>query len=519
MGADRDGTGFFLVPPHDEHVRHLLGFGRTDLVADRLVGRVDLDAHVVGAEGGGHLLGVVDEIVAHGNDLHLGRREPGREVAAAVLDQHADEALQRPERGAVDHHRPLPLVVLVDVRQLEALRQVVVDLDGAELPGAAQRVLHHEVELRPVEGGLARLFVGVEVRFGDGLADVLLGAGPERVAARVLFGVVGVAERDLRLELLEAQGVEHLQGEVDDGLELVLDLPGGTEDVRVVLREAAHAGQPAELAGLLLAVDGPEFGQPHRKVPVRVVVVLVDFDVVRAVHRLEEVAVLLAVVPLSGHHRRELVVLVVRVVPAGAVEVEPPDVGGADRFVALLHLLLLQDPVERLPQRRALGQPHGQAGPHLLGVEGEEVQLRAELAVVPLLGLPAPLQEVLEQFLLGKADAVDARELRVRLVPAPVRAGHRQQLRRLNVPGRRDVWAAAEVGELALLVEGNLALLQPLDQLQLVLVALLLVVLDRVRLRDLVPLVFASRRASSTIFSSIFSSSSADSVWSPRSTS
>ena len=44
------------------------------------------------------------------------------------------------ERGAVDHHRPVRLVVRADVLQLEPLRQVVVELHGAELPLAADAV-------------------------------------------------------------------------------------------------------------------------------------------------------------------------------------------------------------------------------------------------------------------------------------------------------------------------------------------------------------------------------------------
>jgi hypothetical protein len=43
------------------------------------------------------------------------------------------------------------------VLELEPLGQVEVVLDGAQLPGAADGVLHVDVDLRTVEGGVALL--------------------------------------------------------------------------------------------------------------------------------------------------------------------------------------------------------------------------------------------------------------------------------------------------------------------------------------------------------------------------
>ena len=49
------------------------------------------------------------------------------------------------------------LAVLVDVVRAEPARHVQVDLPGAALPVAADGVLQHELELRAVEGALARV--------------------------------------------------------------------------------------------------------------------------------------------------------------------------------------------------------------------------------------------------------------------------------------------------------------------------------------------------------------------------
>src|SRR5206468_10537689 len=61
-----------------------------------------------------------------------------------------------------------------------------------------------------------------------------------------------------------------------------------------------------------------------------------------------------------------------------------------------------------------------------------------------------------EIFFGVEGSAVDALELRVLFVSQPVSAGDVEQLERLDLPGRGKVRAAAEVGELAGAVDGNL---------------------------------------------------------------
>ena len=57
----------------------------------------------------------------------------------------------------MDHHRPVLGAVGPDVGQAEALRELVVELDGAELPAPAEGVVDVEVDLRPVERAVARV--------------------------------------------------------------------------------------------------------------------------------------------------------------------------------------------------------------------------------------------------------------------------------------------------------------------------------------------------------------------------
>src|SRR4051794_33590316 len=85
--------------------------------------------------------------------------------------------------------------------------------------------------------------------------------------------------------------------------------------------------------------------------------------------------------------------------------------------------------------------------------EVEEVELRPEPAVVALLRLLQALQMEVEIGLRVEGRAVDAGQLRVLLVTAPVRAGEAGQLERLDRPRVLEMRAAAEVGEVALRVE------------------------------------------------------------------
>ena len=78
------------------------------------------------------------------------------------------------------------------------------------------------------------------------------------------------------------------------------ELVFGAEQVRVVLGEAAHAGHAAEFAGLLPAIDRAELGQAHGQVAVAARLAGENLDVMRAVHRLEQVAVDLALLHAVG---------------------------------------------------------------------------------------------------------------------------------------------------------------------------------------------------------------------------
>ena len=130
--------------------------------------------------------------------------------------------------------------------------------------------------------------------------------------------------------------------------------------------------------------------------------------------------------------------------PRGVEQAVLGDVRGADVREALLDVAPA-DVVLHLPlDHAALGVEDDEAGAELVG-EGVEVEVAPELAVVAALGLLEAVQVLLERLLGLPGGAVDALELLVLLVAAPVRRRGAHQLERRDPLGGRQVRAAAQV--------------------------------------------------------------------------
>ena len=108
----------------------------------------------------------------------------------------------------------------------------------------------------------------------------------------------------------------------------------------------------------------------------------------------------------------------------------------------------------------------------------EEIELRAQSPVIALARLLELLQVRLEIGRVVEGGAVDPGQLLVSLVSAPVGARQRGELERLDRFRVLEVRPPAEVGEVALGVERDVAL-GGLDELDLVRLALLLEALAR----------------------------------------
>ncbi len=141
--------------------------------------------------------------------------------------------------------------------------------------------------------------------------------------------------------------------------------------------------------------------------------------------------------------------------------------GGIDELVAVVVVLLPPEVLHDGAHAAALRVPVDQPGPVLL-VEGEQVQLPAQAAVVAPERLLDLLKVGLELLLRLEQGAVDALEHGVALAATPVRPRDVHQLERLHLSRALHVRPPAEVDEVAVPVQAHLLVLDLVDELQLV---------------------------------------------------
>ena len=355
----------------------------------------------------------------------------------------------------MDHHRPVLFPVGAGIGQVEALGQVHVQLNGAALPGTANAVLQVEVDLGAVEGAVALVDHVVHAQLVQSALEAVGGLGPHLVGADGVFRPGGQLH-----VIFKAKYAVYLVDQVVHALDLVLDLLGGHEDVGVVLGEAAHPHEPVEGAGQLVAVYQAQLAAAAGQVPVAPGLALVDQNAAGAVHGLDGE---ILIVDAGGVH----VVLVV-IPMAGALPQGPgEDNGGLDLLIAVLPVNLTPVVLQQVAQHHALGEEEGEPG--ALVEDGEQVQLPAQAAVVPLLGLLQALEIGVQGFLVEEGGAVNALEHLVVLVAPPVGAGDAGELKGLHLAGGGQMGPGAQVGKVALAVEGDHRVLgQVLNQLHLV---------------------------------------------------
>src|SRR4029079_1525603 len=142
----------------DDDVRDLGELGVSDLAPERLLDLVHRRAAPVHAQVVGEGLRVGREALRDREDAHLLGCEPKREVTAEVLDEDANEPLERTEQGPVDDVGRVLAVVLARESEPEAGRHLRVELNRPHLPGTAEDILHVQVDLRPIESAIPRVY-------------------------------------------------------------------------------------------------------------------------------------------------------------------------------------------------------------------------------------------------------------------------------------------------------------------------------------------------------------------------
>ncbi|MBA7565786.1 hypothetical protein ES708_07471 [subsurface metagenome] len=330
--------------------------GVADLGVHPLIAEIHRYPNVLVPENPGDLLGVLVEHWSYRNHHSLYRRQPDRECPAVMLDQDTEKPLQRSEQRPMHHVGPVQTAVISGIGHIETLGQIEVKLDRGHLPLPSQGILDFQVDLRSVEGPPALVELIIEGFPVDGLFQAVRCLIPALALAHALLLGLG---SQVGLDVLEPKGLPDVEGKPQGGVDLLLNLLGGADDVSIILGKAPHPKQPVEHTGTLVAVHGPQFGPAQRQFPIRTKGGFVDHDMEGAVHRLE---VEIDIIDGKGgvHVFFEEIQM-----PRGLPQPVLSDVGGVDEVIAVLEVLPLPIILDQMADQGPLGVPVDQARPGL----------------------------------------------------------------------------------------------------------------------------------------------------------
>ena len=234
-----------------------------------------------------------------------------------------------------------------------------------------------------------------------------------------------------------------------------------------------------QLATLLIAIYGTEFGQTQRQVLVTAGTPCEDFAVVGAVHGLEHIFLAF----FGGVDGLETVLAIVGIVAAGHIQVLATNVRSDYLLIAITLLYLLEEVFKAETEGGSLGKPHGKSLTHTLR-EHEETHFLTNLTVVALLSFFKHLQILFKHLLLGEGDGIKASHLGTLLIATPVGRTYRKHLAGLDGGCIQHVRATAKVCERSLGVGGDVTIFQIFNQLVLICLATVTKELQGIGLAD-----------------------------------
>ncbi len=152
---------------------------------------------------------------------------------------------------------------------------------------------------------------------------------------------------------------------------------------------------------------------------------------------------------------------------AGLPHIDLGDVRGADQLVVVPVMFFLPVILDQLAEQRPLRLPEDQTRSHLI-LNGKELKLLADPAVIPLLGL-FQLQEILLEGLgVEEGGSVQPLQHGPFFITTPVGARHPGQLAGAEQSHMGQMRPPAEINEFADLIEGDRFFAQIADEFDLV---------------------------------------------------
>ena len=216
----------------------------------------------------------------------------------------------------------------------------------------------------------------------------------------------------------------------------------------VVLGKRAHAHEPVQSTGRLVAMHLAKLGEADRQFAVAPETMLENLHMTGAIHRLDGIHPLIR--RLGEEHVLTELLEVPRLTPEARIhELRRVHFLVTGRVLPPAHVA-----DERLKDQPALGMPEHCAGRLLLQVE--KIKFATDSAVIALLGFLEPMQIFIELLLVHPRRAVNSLQHRVARVAAPIGTRNFCQLEGFQPPRGGHVRPAAQVDPVALPVEADL---------------------------------------------------------------
>src|SRR6204780_2498035 len=247
----RDGVAARLPVTDHRDVRDPAVVGPADPGAQGGVRRSTIGPQAPGGGPAGDQTGLLGVGLADGKHQQLYWGQPRRERPVVLLGEVSDQAFHRRQHPAVDHHRPLARAIGADEAEVETFRLVEIDLYGRQGLLPARWVGDLDVDLRPVERGLAWSVLKIEPEVGERGGQLALRVRPEARAAEVALAAAAPGQPVARA--VDAEQPVAAAYRLHAAHDLVLHLPWGAEHVGVVEVDLPDPGQAAEHAGQLAA--------------------------------------------------------------------------------------------------------------------------------------------------------------------------------------------------------------------------------------------------------------------------
>jgi len=439
------GVGISLFLANNKDVVVLSNLSLTDLLLKSTVSLVNVDEDVLSVDLVTDLLSVLELLIADGDYDALTRAEPERPLATKVLEEDSEETLDGTEDSTMDHDRTLVLHLSITlsrshVLQIEADRQLEVELDGGALVVTLKGITDVNIDLRTIEGTISRVNLPWEASAIEHSLEAGLSTVPE---GRITHEVLRTGG-ELHAEVEAKDGVSELD-QIKNTSDLLFDLIRAAEDVGIILDETTDTSETMESTAELIAVKNTEFSKTEGQFTIAASTVLEHQAVTRAVHRLKSPHCIRIIVTsdLEGEH----VLLVVLPVAADLPELAHVDVRGHDLIVATAEVLLTHEVAELLIH--AITAREEEARARAVWVEEEELLFLTKLTVVTTASFLKHGLPLLELGLGGESETVDTlKYVRVSLAIKIDRRGS-VDIKDLSHGSVRDVRTTAKIDEVA----------------------------------------------------------------------